>query len=57
VEGVHLLDLGGRLCPASGCERVSEGVQIRPDGVHYTMEGGAALARWLLERLQEPAPP
>lgn len=53
VEGVRILDIGGRLCPASGCVRESEGTLIRPDGVHYTMEGGAALARWLLARMRE----
>jgi lysophospholipase L1-like esterase len=52
VPGVEVLDLAERLCPKGICERELAGVPIRPDGVHYSMDGGAELAKWVLEQVQ-----
>jgi peptidoglycan/LPS O-acetylase OafA/YrhL len=52
VPGVQILDLAERLCPNGVCEREIDGVPIRPDGVHYSMEGGTGLSRWVLEQIQ-----
>ena len=52
VPGVEVLDLAERLCPSGSCERESGGFVIRPDGVHYTVEGANALSRWILEQIQ-----
>ncbi len=52
VPGVQILDLAERVCPKSVCEREIDGVPIRPDGVHYSMDGGAGVSRWLLEQIQ-----
>jgi hypothetical protein len=52
VKGVGVLDLAERLCPKGVCERESEGAVIRPDGVHYSMDGGARVSRWVLEQIQ-----
>jgi peptidoglycan/LPS O-acetylase OafA/YrhL len=52
VPGVLVLELGERLCPRGVCQRESDGVEIRPDGVHYTVPGSNALARWVLAEVQ-----
>jgi len=52
APGVSVLDLAPRLCPGGVCERESDGVLIRPDGVHYAMDGGARISRWVLDQLQ-----
>ena len=52
VPGVQLLDLGERLCPKGVCQRESDGREIRPDGVHYTIDGAASLSRWVLAEIQ-----
>jgi peptidoglycan/LPS O-acetylase OafA/YrhL len=52
VPGVLVLGLAERLCPKGVCERENDGVPIRPDGVHYSIPGGAAVSRWVLEQIQ-----
>ena len=52
IPGVQILDLAERVCPKGVCEREIDGVAIRPDGVHYSMEGGASVSRWVLEQIQ-----
>ncbi len=52
VQGIELLDLAERLCPKGVCQRESEGGEIRPDGVHYTVDGAATLSRWVLAEVQ-----
>ena len=52
VPGIAVLELGERLCPTGVCEREHEGVEIRPDGVHYTIDGASSLSRWVLEQIQ-----
>jgi peptidoglycan/LPS O-acetylase OafA/YrhL len=51
VAGVEVLDLGERLCPNGACERDHDGEEIRPDGVHYTIEGAAGLSAWVLQQV------
>jgi peptidoglycan/LPS O-acetylase OafA/YrhL len=52
VEGVRVLELGERLCPKGVCAREFEGVEIRPDGVHYSVEGATEISRWVLEQIE-----
>jgi hypothetical protein len=52
VPGVTVLDLAERLCPKGVCQRESDGVEIRPDGVHYTIQGANSLSRWVLSEIQ-----
>lgn len=51
VGGVEILDLAEHLCPAGACARDLAGTVIRPDGVHYSIEGAAELSRWALNQL------
>jgi hypothetical protein len=51
VTGVRLLDLGAMLCPAGSCVRESDGVPIRPDGVHFDVLASRSLARRVLEQV------
>ena len=53
VPGIAVLELGERLCPKGVCQREHEGVEIRPDGVHYTIDGASSLSRWVLEQIQQ----
>ena len=55
VPGVEVLDFARQLCPSGACDRELGGVTIRPDGVHYSIEGAAAVSRWVLEQLQRGA--
>lgn len=52
VPGVHVLDLAEHLCPGGVCVREHEGKTIRPDGVHYTVDGAEDVARWILAQIQ-----
>jgi peptidoglycan/LPS O-acetylase OafA/YrhL len=53
VPGVRILDLAERLCPSGVCVREAEGAVIRPDGVHYSIDGGRDLARWVLDQIRQ----
>ena len=55
VPGVEVLDFARQLCPGGACDRELGGVTIRPDGVHYSIDGAAAVSRWVLEQLQRGA--
>jgi peptidoglycan/LPS O-acetylase OafA/YrhL len=52
VTGIQLLDLGARLCPGEACEREHGGVEIRPDGVHFDIDGAAGLSAWVLDQVK-----
>jgi peptidoglycan/LPS O-acetylase OafA/YrhL len=52
TPGVEVLDLAEHLCPEGACDTEVDGVVTRPDGVHFSMEGGAAIGRWVLDRIQ-----
>ncbi len=53
VSAVQLLDLSERLCPKGVCEEeTASGEVIRPDGVHFSLEGANSLSRWVFEQIQ-----
>jgi peptidoglycan/LPS O-acetylase OafA/YrhL len=52
VPGVELLDFAEQLCPKGKCQLEYDGKTIRPDGVHYTIDGAAALSAWVLDAIQ-----
>jgi peptidoglycan/LPS O-acetylase OafA/YrhL len=47
------VDLVEELCPGGGpCRTHLDGVELRPDTVHFSGEGGRIVARWVLEDLR-----
>jgi hypothetical protein len=52
VPGVRVLELAQHLCPGGDCEVEFEGAVIRPDGVHYSVDGARGLSRWVLDQIQ-----
>ena len=52
VKGVEVLDFAAQLCPKGECIRESSGQIIRPDGVHYTIDGAAEISRWVLTEIR-----
>ncbi|WP_437326590.1 DUF459 domain-containing protein [Sorangium sp. So ce381] len=52
LPDVALLDLQEHICPAGECRRMYEDGAIRPDGVHFTIEGARGVARWTLAELR-----
>jgi peptidoglycan/LPS O-acetylase OafA/YrhL len=55
-DTVHLVDLGGFLCPGGSCRSEIDGAHVRPDGLHFGPEDRPVVARWLAGRLRELAP-
>ncbi len=57
ATGVEILDLSERLCPKGVCERELGAEVIRPDGVHFSIEGAADVSRWVLGQIESrPSP-
>ena len=55
VGGVALIDLRGLICPTpSTCTTQIDGIELRPDGLHFTGEGADVIAHWLMEQLGPP---
>jgi len=52
-EQIHLLDLKALLCPNGTFEPKIDGVEARPDGVHYNTAGAALVWRWLAPQVQQ----
>jgi peptidoglycan/LPS O-acetylase OafA/YrhL len=52
VPDVRVLELAEHVCPKGDCELEFEGATIRPDGVHYSIEGAGGVSRWVLEQIQ-----
>lgn len=52
VPEIALLDLAERLCPHGECEREYGGFTIRPDGVHYDIDGVRAVSQWVLDEIR-----
>jgi peptidoglycan/LPS O-acetylase OafA/YrhL len=52
VPGVRVLEFGERVCPKGVCVLERDGVQLRPDGVHYDLEASRDVASWVLEQIQ-----
>ncbi len=53
VTGVTVIDLQNRLCPQHRCFLESQGVPIRPDGLHFVGVGSHDTAAWLLRSVRE----
>jgi len=55
VGGVAVIDLGGLICATpSTCTTQIDGIELRPDGLHFAGEGADIIARWLMEQLGPP---
>jgi peptidoglycan/LPS O-acetylase OafA/YrhL len=54
VPSALVLDIGEHVCPGGVCQVESNGKTIRPDGVHYSVDGANELAWWILRTLREP---
>jgi lysophospholipase L1-like esterase len=56
VPSSQLLEVGEQLCPRGVCKRELAGVGlIRPDGVHFSIDGARSTAEWVLQRLKAAA--
>jgi len=56
VPSSRLLEVDAQLCPRGSCKRdLPSGAPIRPDGVHFSIEGARLTAAWVLERLNAEA--
>lgn len=53
---VRVFELGELVCPGGTCKQEFNGVKLRPDGVHYDLEGARALARQVLDHLEQGTP-
>ena len=56
VPTVHVLEFGAHVCPHHDCTRELGGKTIRPDGVHYDIDGAREISTWALEQI-DPSPP
>jgi peptidoglycan/LPS O-acetylase OafA/YrhL len=55
VGAVGVIDLQRLICPdGRTCVRVIDGIELRPDGLHFAGEGADVIARWLLLQLGPP---
>jgi hypothetical protein len=53
VPSVRVLDVHEQLCPHGACKRDLPGIgPIRPDGVHFSIDGARGTAAWVLEQIQ-----
>jgi hypothetical protein len=52
LSDVGVLELAQHLCPKGECAQQFEGATIRPDGVHYAIDGARELSRWVLDQIQ-----
>jgi peptidoglycan/LPS O-acetylase OafA/YrhL len=52
VPEVRVLELGERFCPKGKCEYEHAGFTVRPDGVHYDIDGANGIAKWVLEQIR-----
>ena len=54
ADRVSVVDLDGFICPGGGYSDLSiDGVRIRSDGVHFSPEGAAVVARWLAPQIKD----
>ena len=52
VDPSDMLDLAAWTCPAGTCRLEIEGVELRPDGLHFEGPGALAAAEWIVEQLR-----
>ncbi|MGH7285745.1 MAG: acyltransferase family protein [Polyangiaceae bacterium] len=50
-DGVKVLELGARLCPDGECDLEFGGKAIRPDGVHFDIDGARELSKWVVDEI------
>jgi hypothetical protein len=50
-DQVSVIDLSSFVCPDDPCPAKVDGVELRPDGVHYDEIGGKVVADWLTPQL------
>jgi hypothetical protein len=55
VGGVAVIDLHGLVCPNTDCTTQVDGIELRPDGLHFQGPGADLIAHWLVLQLG-PAP-
>jgi hypothetical protein len=53
-DGLHVLEFGAHFCPNGGCAYEYEGHTIRPDGVHYDIEGMRGFSLWIMQQIRNP---
>jgi peptidoglycan/LPS O-acetylase OafA/YrhL len=53
TPSVRLLEVSEQLCPGGRCQtELPNKKLIRPDGVHFSIDGAAGTARWVLDQLR-----
>jgi peptidoglycan/LPS O-acetylase OafA/YrhL len=57
IREIHVLEFGAHVCPNHECARDLNGKTIRPDGVHYDIDGARELSRWVLDQIGAPEQP
>ena len=50
---VHIFDVASKLCPDGTPKVKVDGVQVRSDGVHYTIEGARLFWTWIMPTLEK----
>ncbi len=53
VPAVRVLELADRVCSKQHCDR-DENNRVRPDGVHYDIDGAQPVARWIFDQITRP---
>jgi peptidoglycan/LPS O-acetylase OafA/YrhL len=57
-DRVSIIDLNGYMCPnGEYTDLTVDGVKIRSDGVHFTEDGAAIIARWLAPQIEDVVHP
>jgi peptidoglycan/LPS O-acetylase OafA/YrhL len=51
-DTVHLIELGDHVCPGGECPDQIDGIEMRPDGLHYGDGDAKLVARWLAPQLR-----
>jgi peptidoglycan/LPS O-acetylase OafA/YrhL len=54
VGGVAVIDLHGLVCPSAKCTTQVNGIELRPDGLHFQGPGADVIAHWLVLQLGPP---
>lgn len=51
-RNVHVVDVASKVCPGGRFTERIDGVQIRQDGVHYTLQGVPYFWRWVMPAIR-----
>lgn len=52
-QQVHIFDVASKLCPDGTPKLKVDGVQVRTDGVHYTINGARLFWSWIMPTLEK----